>query len=63
MQLLQDASNKRLDVHYGDALKFNMEQACGAYVTRVNWEDGESNVLSDSYKLCFLNLQLQISMW
>ena len=42
MQLLRDASNKRLDVHYGDALNFNVEQACGAYVTRANWEDGEN---------------------
>lgn len=43
MQLLRDASNKRLDIHYGDALNFNMEQTCGAYVTRANWEDSENN--------------------
>ena len=48
MQLLRDASSKRLDVHYGDALDFKIEQACGAYVTRADWEDGKSNVLSDS---------------
>lgn len=44
MQLLRDASNGRLDVHYGDALDFNMEQACEAYVTRANWENSENNV-------------------
>ena len=48
MQLLRDASSKRLDVHYGDALDFNVEHACGAYVTRADWEDGESNVLSET---------------
>ena len=64
IQLLQDASDQRLEVHFGDALNFKIEQACGPYATRTNWEDGE-NSASKGFQnnVFFKHVQLQISMW
>ena len=40
MQLLRDASDGRVDIHYGDALEVDIPRACQEYVEKKHWEDG-----------------------
>jgi hypothetical protein len=40
MQLLRDASDGRVDIHYGDALEVDIPSACQEYVEKRWWEDG-----------------------
>ena len=40
MQLLRDASDGRVDIHYGDALEVDIPTACQDYVEKRQWEDG-----------------------
>ena len=50
-QLLRDASDGRVDIHYGDALEVDIPRACQEYVEKKHWEDGrcvKSDVLQMS---------------